>query len=429
MTSSARTRSRKRSVPGLAALRQQLGRGRRDQQPGRGTVPGVQLLTGGRLEDHVQPERAGGDLGGRALGAVRLVGDAYGLLGQPQPGQPVPGGLDDDEIAVDHHGIARLAQIRGQRGDLAGGWVVTAQGMVVRVADGDGPVGQRGHAQRVLEERLFGGAVAVTEVEEAGADGRVHGPVPVHVPQRGRLRVGDPEPFAVGRGGKSGRLGEPGLVRRTVDKSFVGRARGDLHGSGLGVVRPQLVDTCHGDPQPVREPGDVPRGGEVDLSRRTGRRRTLPPLVAGAREGRRHPGREIEGADGVVDGVSDGDPAVGQHGESLRLTEPDLVGRAVREPTVPGAEVTADRLTVPLDLDEAVPGGVGDEEAAVRQQQGLAGEAQMRGDGLGRHVRAVAAAQRALRGVLGLQLLDELLDGVRMALMRRAGRRRSPRGR
>jgi hypothetical protein len=27
--------------------------------------------------------------------------DPYGLLGQPQPGQPVPGGLDDHDVVVD----------------------------------------------------------------------------------------------------------------------------------------------------------------------------------------------------------------------------------------------------------------------------------------------------------------------------------------
>lgn len=118
----------------------------------------------------------------------------------------------------------------------------------------------------------------------------------------------------------------------------------------------------------------------------------------------------------MVDRVGDRDPAVGQHGEPLRLGEPGLVRPAVGEPSVPRTDVTADRLTVTLELDQAVAGGVGDEEAAVGQEQRLAGEAQMRGDRFGRDVGAVAAAQRALRPVLGLQLLDQLRDGVRMAL-------------
>lgn len=118
----------------------------------------------------------------------------------------------------------------------------------------------------------------------------------------------------------------------------------------------------------------------------------------------------------MVDGVGDRDPAVGQYREPLRLGEPDLVGPTVGEPPVPCSDVTANRFTVPFDLDQAVPGGVRDEEAAVLQEQGLAGEPEMRGDRLGCDVGAVAAAQRALRPVLGLQLLDQLLDGVRVAL-------------
>ncbi|CAM5393878.1 hypothetical protein SCALM49S_09073 [Streptomyces californicus] len=123
----------------------------------------------------------------------------------------------------------------------------------------------------------------------------------------------------------------------------------------------------------------------------------------------------------MVDGVRDGDPAVREHGEALRFAEPGLVRAAVAQSALPGAEVAPYGLAVRVQLDQAVTGGVGDQNAAVRQQQRLAGEAQVGGDRLGRDVGAVAPAQRPLGPVLVLQLLDELLDGVRVALARVLG--------
>ena len=61
-----------------------------------------------------------------------------------------------------------------------------------------------------------------------------------------------------------------------------------------------------------------------------------------------------------------------------------------------------------MSRDQEVPAG---QHAAPCR-----GSADRVGDRLRRHVRAVAAAQRALRRVLGLQLLDQLLDGVRVPL-------------
>ncbi len=118
----------------------------------------------------------------------------------------------------------------------------------------------------------------------------------------------------------------------------------------------------------------------------------------------------------MVDRVRDGDPAVGQDGETLRFAEPGPVAAAVREPALTGAEVTPYGLAVGVQLDQAVPCGVRDQEASVGEGERLAGEPQVCGDRLRSDVRAVTAAQRALRGVLGLQLLDELLDGVRVPL-------------
>ena len=45
------------------------------------------------------------DLGGGPLGAVRDRLDPYRLLGQPQPGQPVPGRLHHHDVVVDEHRV------------------------------------------------------------------------------------------------------------------------------------------------------------------------------------------------------------------------------------------------------------------------------------------------------------------------------------
>ena len=53
-----------------------------------------------------------------------------------------------------------------------------ADGAVVGVGDGDRSVGEHGDAERMLQERIGGRAVAEAEVEEAGADGGVDRTVP-----------------------------------------------------------------------------------------------------------------------------------------------------------------------------------------------------------------------------------------------------------
>lgn len=123
----------------------------------------------------------------------------------------------------------------------------------------------------------------------------------------------------------------------------------------------------------------------------------------------------------MVDRVRDGDPAVRQQREPLGLAEADLVRPAVDEPALAGTDVPTNRLAVRVQLDQPVPGGVGDQEAAVCQGQRLAREAQMGRHRLRGDVRAVAAPQRALGRVLRLQLLDQLLDGVRVSLARVLG--------
>lgn len=135
-------------------------------------------------------------------------------------------------------------------------------------------------------------------------------------------------------------------------------------------------------------------------------------------EGRDGAGGEVEAAQGVVHGVGDDDRAVVQEREALRFVEGDRVGRAVLEAAGAGADPPDDRLAVRRQLDQLVPGGVADQEGAAGQRDRLAGEAQHGGLGLRRHVRAVAAAEGALRRVLGLQLRHQALDGVRVALAR-----------
>jgi hypothetical protein len=82
--------------------------------------------------------------------------------------------LDDDQLVAVDERVAGLGQAGEQRGDDAGGGVVAPDRPVVRVADGDRAVRQDRHTERVLQERLPGRAVDVTEVEEPGADDGGH---------------------------------------------------------------------------------------------------------------------------------------------------------------------------------------------------------------------------------------------------------------
>lgn len=113
----------------------------------------------------------------------------------------------------------------------------------------------------------------------------------------------------------------------------------------------------------------------------------------------------------MIHGVRDGHPAIGQQRQTLRFVE-----GVRRQTALAGADPAQHPLAVRGQLHQLVPSGVRDEEAARGQPDRLAGEAQIGGDRLRRYVGAVTAAQGALRRVLGLQLLDKLLDGVRMAL-------------
>ncbi len=118
----------------------------------------------------------------------------------------------------------------------------------------------------------------------------------------------------------------------------------------------------------------------------------------------------------MVHGVGDRHRAVGQRGEPLRLAEPGPVRRAVGEAALARADPPQHALAIGRQLHQLVAGGVRDQEGAAGQQQRLAGEAQLGGNRLRRYIRTVAAAQRALGGVLGLQLPHQGLDGVGVAL-------------
>ena len=167
-------RSRRVSpVAAALALAQQPGRRRRDDQPGRRAVPLVQLLPGRRREHHLELDLPGRHARstGRWVRCATAVDDQR-LLGQPHPasaGAPPtrrrPGRSSSDDR------VARLGQPGEQRADLTGRRVVPAYRAVVGVADRDRAVGQRRHAQRVLQQGLGGRAVDVAEVEQPAADG------------------------------------------------------------------------------------------------------------------------------------------------------------------------------------------------------------------------------------------------------------------
>jgi hypothetical protein len=123
----------------------------------------------------------------------------------------------------------------------------------------------------------------------------------------------------------------------------------------------------------------------------------------------------------VVDAVGDHDVVarclrdhVGQQQEPQRLGEPRV--DAVHQPALAGTDPPPLRDEVRLQLDELVVGGVGDEERAHGQLDGLAGEPQRRGRFRRGDVGAVAAVQRAGGLVLGHQLLDQHGEPVRVPL-------------
>src|SRR5690606_18249296 len=111
----------------------------------------IELLAGWRFEHDGELDPAAGDLGDGALGSVREVVDRYGCRPQRNPGQPVRRRLDDDQVLSIDDRAARLAQAGGDRGDLAGGRVVPADRVVVRVGNGYRAVRQGSDAQRVLQ--------------------------------------------------------------------------------------------------------------------------------------------------------------------------------------------------------------------------------------------------------------------------------------
>ncbi len=211
---------------------------------------------GGGLEVHDDLQRPAGDLRDGSLRAVReAVGGRDAR--ERDPREPVSGRLHDDEVVAVEHGPARLCQTGRDGRDVT--VRDPSYGAVVGVAHRDRPVGQRHHAERVLEQRVSGLAVLEAEVEQAGAHGGVHLAV-LDVAHARRLAVRDPEPV-VGRG-EAGGLREPRVEQRAVEQPLVGGAGGDLGGTGARVEGPELVHARHRDPHPVVPPGHVPGAGE-----------------------------------------------------------------------------------------------------------------------------------------------------------------------
>jgi hypothetical protein len=114
----------------------------------------------------------------------------------------------------------------------------------------------------------------------------------------------------------------------------------------------------------------------------------------------------------VVAGVGDQHPAVVEQAQALRLGEarPEPV-RAAPDPRAdPPYEVVA------VQDDQAVMGGVGDEQQAVGEAEGLAGEGQRAGRRWRWHVEALRAVQRALGPVLGDELRQQAADARHVPL-------------
>jgi hypothetical protein len=131
------------------------------------------------------------------------------------------------------HGVAGFAKPRREGRDLPFRRVEAPDGAVVGVADGHRAVGQHGDAEGMLQQGQVSGAVAVPEVEQALPDMRFHDKAVIGQVERAECRglgVGDPQPAAVRRHIKAGRLGEPGLVRHAVADALRGGPPKDGHG-------------------------------------------------------------------------------------------------------------------------------------------------------------------------------------------------------
>ena len=275
-----------------------------------------------------------------------------------------------------------------------------------------------------------GGAVDVAEVEQPLADGGVQ-PCRrrVEVAQRRGLGVGEPEPVAVDR--EPGRLGEPAVARRAVAQTLDGRAGEDL-------TSPVRGSTASSRCTPAAATTTWPIAGHQATSHGESTAGTGPVTVRASRQR----GGQVEGGD---------DRAVGQVGRPrstwLRGVGDEHVVARRRSPAGSSAK--------PVRLGGRAPRRVAGADAAHARSRRRArarpagggrrrrpagvppcaarspwpGSAASVGAGRGGDVRAVAAAQRALRVVLPRQLGIDQRRARWPAPRRPPARRRSPRGR
>ncbi len=332
---------------------------------------------------------------------------------QRDPGQPVRGRLDDDQLVAVHDQAAGLGQPGGERAHRVRHRVVATDRAVVGVRDRHRAVGQHGDAERVLQPCVGGGAVHETEVEQPaaqrGRDAEIStgsitvaaGLITVNVAERGGLGVDQPQPVAVG--GEPGRLREPGLVERSVEKPLVGGAGRDPSRAGKRVERPELVDAGHRDPDPAVVPRDVPRAAQPFGAV------ALHPLLTVADEGAELAGGEGQPAQPVADGLRD-DHVVADLGGHVRRQQTQAVGLA--EPL----GNTLHQGTVGVDLRDRAVARVGDQQVPVRESHRLGGEPQVTLRCRRRDVRRVPGLQRALRPVLLAEVGEQGVDRVGVAL-------------
>ncbi len=388
---------------------QQCRRGGRDHQLGRRTEAVVHLLPRGRVEGDDELHPACGDLRHRAVGGVREA--VRRLPGrQRHPGQPVRGRLDHHQVVPDHDGGTGLGQPGGQGVEPAVG--PPAHGAVVGVEDRDRSVGQHGHAERVLQQRLVGRAVTEAEVEQPRPDVGDH-PAVLHVPQARGLAVGQPQPVPVG--GQPGGLGEPRLGQRSVQQSFMTGARSHPGRAGARVEGPQPVGARHRDPDPIAPPDHVP-GARQPVRRGAGGQgedaavgEPDPPQRVVDRVGHHH----------VVPGLAG---HLGrQQAQPVGLVEAGLLRPAVTVPPLARTDPTYDGPGVGGQLDQVVVTGVGHQEA-VAEGDHRRGEPQalaVVGSTASLSGRRRARAPRPQRPALPVgrgQLRDQGRDGVHVTL-------------
>ena len=303
-----------------------------------------------------------------------------------------------------HHRAARLAQPGRERASRARRPGRAADGAVVGVADGDAAVGQHPTPSGCCSSASAGRAVAVAEVEQAGADG---GPdLPVGGTSAARCSASANQSRSA-PSAQPARLREvrASARRRAGPRPWCPRAPEP----GRRVERPQLVGPGHRDDDLAVVRRRRPR--ETTPHPRAGRPRGRPAATDGPSRRRWRPRRSRGRPRRAWLAVSATSTRRRQHAQPLRLGEARLPPSTSPRSPVPIAAARSRRRREPHNARGArcrrrAASPSGSEQAPCRGRA-------LAGRGGRRRRTGLAAAQRALRLVLGDELVDQPAAGPR----------------